>query len=122
MTSDAFRHHRRGRVVRRHRGSGWCAANKHTPRDIIAACERAEADLYGFDDLGLQAVTRRNARTLAALLEYNGVRVADAARLIGIDRHAAWYLRTKWSAVDPLHRDEWFTRVEAELAAPPVAE
>lgn len=114
--SDHLRHHRRGKVVRRHRGLGWCDAfQRHTPQAIIAACKRAEADIFGFDDLGTQATIRRNARVIAALMEYSGIRVVDAARLVGIDVNAAWYVRSKWSTAEQSHRDEWLGRVEIEL-------
>ena len=63
----------------------------------------------------MRAETRRNARTLAALLEFTDMRVVDVGKLLHINRDKAWNLRRKWIDLEESQRQRWLKVVFARL-------
>ena len=105
-----------GRLARKHTGSGWCDIETNFPPSIVlAACDKLERDSFGAGSDGVRAETRRNARTLAALLEFTDMRVVDVGKLLGVNRDAAWNLRRKWIDLDEEQRQAWLRVVFARL-------
>ena len=105
-----------GRLARKHTGSGWCDIETNFPPSIVlAACDKLERESFGEGSEGVRAVTRRNARTLAALLEFTDMRVVDVGKLLGVNRDAAWNLRRKWIDLDEEQRQAWLKVVFARL-------
>ena len=79
------------------------------------ACDKLERESFGAGSDGPRAETRRNARTLAALLEFTDMRVVDVGKLLGVNRDAAWNLRRKWIDLDEEQRQAWLRVVFARL-------
>jgi len=105
-----------GRLARKHTGSGWCDIETNFPPAIVlAVCKQLEYESFGEGTDGVRAVTRRNARTLAALLEFTDLRVFDVAELLHINRDQGWNLRRKWIALDEEQRQRWLKVVFARL-------
>ena len=105
-----------GRLARKHTGSGWCDIETNFPPSIVlAACDKLERESFGEGTDGVRAETRRNARTLAALLEFTDMRVVDVGKLLGVNRDAAWNLRRKWIDLDEEQRQAWLRVVFARL-------
>ena len=105
-----------GRLARKHTGSGWCDIETNFPPSIVlAACDKLERESFGEGSEGVRAQTRRNARTLAALLEFTDLRVVDVGKLLGVNRDAAWNLRRKWIDLDEEQRQAWLKVVFARL-------
>jgi hypothetical protein len=105
-----------GRLARKHTGSGWCDIETNFPPSIVlAACDKLERESFGAGSDGPRAETRRNARTLAALLEFTDMRVVDVGKLLGVNRDAAWNLRRKWIDLDEEQRQRWLGVVFARL-------
>ena len=105
-----------GRLARKHTGSGWCDIETNFPPSIVlAACDKLERESFGEGSEGVRAVTRRNARTLAALLEFTDLRVVDVAKLLHINRDKGWNLRRKWIDLDEEQRQRWLKVVFARL-------
>lgn len=97
-----------GQLKRRHAGDQWCNIETSFPPSIVmAACDKVEKESFGAGSDGVRAASRRNARTLAALLEFTDLRVIDGGRMLGINRDAAWNLRRKWVALDEKTRQRW---------------
>ena len=105
-----------GRLARKHTGSGWCDIETNFPPSIVlAACDKLERESFGEGSEGVRAQTRRNARTLAALLEFTDLRVVDVGKLLGVNRDAAWNLRRKWIDLEEEQRQRWLKVVFARL-------
>jgi hypothetical protein len=105
-----------GRLARKHTGSGWCDIDTNFPPSIVlAACHKLERESFGEGSDGVRAKTRRNARTLAALLEFTDLRVVDVGKLLDVNRDAAWNLRRKWIDLDEEQRQSWLKVVFARL-------
>ena len=105
-----------GRLARKHTGNGWCDIETNFPPSIVlAACDKLERESFGEGSDGVRAVTRRNARTLAALLEFTDLRVVDVGKLLDVNRDAAWNLRRKWIDLDEEQRQSWLKVVFARL-------
>ena len=105
-----------GRLARKHTGSGWCDIETNFPPAIVLAlCKQLEYESFGEGTDGVRAVTRRNARTLAALLEFTDLRVVDVGKLLDVNRDAAWNLRRKWIDLDEEQRQSWLKVVFARL-------
>jgi len=105
-----------GRLARKHSGNGWCDIETNFPPSIVlAVCKQLEYESFGEGTDGVRAVTRRNARTLAALLEFTDLRVFDVAELLHINRDQGWNLRRKWIALDEEQRQRWLKVVFARL-------
>ena len=105
-----------GRLARKHSGNGWCDIETNFPPAIVlAVCKQLEYESFGEGTDGVRAVTRRNARTLAALLEFTDLRVFDVAELLHINRDQGWNLRRKWIALDEEQRQRWLKVVFARL-------
>ena len=105
-----------GRLARKHTGSGWCDIETNFPPSIVlAACDKLERESFGEGTDGVRAEVRRNARTLAALLEFTDMRVVDVAKLLHINRDQGWNLRRKWIALDEEQRQRWLKVVFARL-------
>ena len=105
-----------GRLARKHTGSGWCDIETNFPPSIVlAACDKLERESFGAGSDGPRAEIRRNARTLAALLEFTDMRVVDVGKLLGVNRDAAWNLRRKWIDLDEEQRQAWLRVVFARL-------
>ena len=106
-TSPVMRPSRGRRVL----GLSACAA----VACVLAACDKLERESFGEGSDGVRAVTRRNARTLAALLEFTDLRVVDVGKLLDVNRDAAWNLRRKWIDLDEEQRQSWLKVVFARL-------
>jgi hypothetical protein len=105
-----------GRLARKHTGSGWCDIETNFPPSIVlAACDKLERESFGEGSEGVRAETRRNARTLAALLEFTDMRVVDVGKLLHINRDKAWNLRRKWIDLEEEQRQRWLKVVFARL-------
>ena len=105
-----------GRLARKHTGSGWCDIDTNFPPSIVlAACHKLERESFGEGSDGVRAKVRRNARTLAALLEFTDLRVVDVGKLLDVNRDAAWNLRRKWIDLDEEQRQSWLKVVFARL-------
>jgi hypothetical protein len=105
-----------GRLARKHTGNGWCDIETNFPPSIVlAACDKLERESFGEGSEGVRAETRRNARTLAALLEFTDMRVVDVAKLLHINRDQGWNLRRKWIALEEEQRQRWLGVVFARL-------
>jgi len=105
-----------GRLARKHTGSGWCDIETNFPPSIVlAACHKLERESFGEGSDGVRAKVRRNARTLAALLEFTDLRVVDVGKLLDVNRDAAWNLRRKWIDLDEEQRQSWLKVVFARL-------
>ncbi len=105
-----------GRLARKHTGSGWCDIDTNFPPSIVlAACDKLERESFGEGSDGVRAKVRRNARTLAALLEFTDLRVVDVGKLLDVNRDAAWNLRRKWIDLDEEQRQSWLKVVFARL-------
>jgi len=105
-----------GRLARKHTGSGWCDIETNFPPSIVlAACDKLERESFGEGSEGVRAETRRNARTLAALLEFTDMRVVDVGKLLHINRDKAWNLRRKWIDLEESQRQRWLKVVFARL-------
>ena len=105
-----------GRLARKHSGNGWCDIETNFPPAIVlAVCKQLEYESFGEGTDGVRAVTRRNARTLAALLEFTDLRVVDVGKLLDVNRDAAWNLRRKWIDLDEEQRQSWLKVVFARL-------
>ena len=105
-----------GRLARKHTGNGWCDIETNFPPSIVlAACDKLERESFGAGSDGPRAETRRNARTLAALLEFTDMRVVDVVKLLGVNRDAAWNLRRKWIDLEEEQRQRWLKVVFARL-------
>ena len=105
-----------GRLARKHTGSGWCDIETNFPPSIVlAACDKLERESFGEGSDGVRAQTRRNARTLAALLEFTDMRVVDVGKLLHINRDKAWNLRRKWIDLEEEQRQRWLKVVFARL-------
>ena len=105
-----------GRLARKHSGNGWCDIDTNFPPTIVlAVCKQLEYESFGEGTDGVRALTRRNARTLAALLEFTDMRVVDVGKLLNINRDKAWNLRRKWIALDEEQRQRWLGVVFARL-------
>jgi len=105
-----------GRLARKHSGNGWCDIETNFPPTIVlAVCKQLEYESFGEGTDGVRAVSRRNARTLAALLEFTDLRVFDVAELLHINRDQGWNLRRKWIALDEEQRQRWLKVVFARL-------
>jgi len=105
-----------GRLARKHTGSGWCDIETNFPPSIVlAACHKLELESFGDGSDGVRAVTRKNARTLAALLEFTDLRVVDVGKLLDVNRDQAWNLRRKWIDLDEEQRQRWLKVVFARL-------
>ena len=105
-----------GRLARKHSGNGWCDIETNFPPSIVlAACDKLERESFGEGSDGVRAQTRRNARTLAALLEFTDLRVVDVGKLLDVNRDAAWNLRRKWIDLDEEQRQAWLRVVFARL-------
>ena len=105
-----------GRLARKHSGNGWCDIETNFPPTIVlAVCKQLEYESFGEGTDGVRAVSRRNARTLAALLELTDLRVFDVAELLHINRDQGWNLRRKWIALDEEQRQRWLGVVFARL-------
>ena len=74
-----------------------------------------ERESFGEGSDGVRAKVRRNARTLAALLEFTDLRVVDVGKLLDVNRDAAWNLRRKWIDLDEEQRQSWLKVVFARL-------
>ena len=104
------------KLKRKHSGNGWCDIETNFPPAIVlAVCKQLEYESFGKGTDGVRAVTRRNARTLAALLEFTDLRVDDVGKLLHINRDKAWNLRRKWIALDEEQRQRWLGVVFARL-------
>jgi len=105
-----------GRLARKHSGNGWCDIESNFPPPIVlAACNKIEKESFGEGSEGVRAKNRRNARTLAALLEFTDLRVVDVGRLLNLNRDSAWNLRRKWIDLDEDQRQAWLRIVFARL-------
>jgi len=105
-----------GRLARKHSGNGWCDIDTNFPPTIVlAVCKQLEYESFGEGTDGVRAVSRRNARTLAALLEFTDLRVVDVAKLLKINRDQGWNLRRKWIDLDEEQRQRWLGVVFARL-------
>ena len=105
-----------GRLARKHSGNGWCDIETNFPPSIVlAVCKQLEYESFGEGTDGVRAQGRRNARTLAALLEFTDMRVVDVGKLLHINRDKAWNLRRKWIALDEEQRQRWLGVVFARL-------
>ena len=105
-----------GRLARKHTGSGWCDIDTNFPPSIVlAACDKLERESFGEGTDGVRAEVRRNARTLAALLEFTDLRVVDVVKLLNINRDQGWNLRRKWIDLDEEQRQRWLGIVFARL-------
>ena len=105
-----------GRLARKHTGNGWCDIETNFPPSIVlAACDKLERESFGEGSDGVRAKVRRNARTLAALLEFTDLRVVDVGKLLDVNRDAAWNLRRKWIDLDEEQRQSWLKVVFARL-------
>jgi len=105
-----------GRLARKHSGNGWCDIETNFPPSIVlAVCKQLEYESFGNGSEGDRAQVRRNARTLAALLEFTDMRVVDVGKLLHINRDKAWNLRRKWIALDEEQRQRWLGVVFARL-------
>ena len=105
-----------GRLARKHTGSGWCDIETNFPPSIVlAACHKLERESFGEGSDGVRAKVRRNARTLAALLEFTDLRVVDVGKLLDVNRDAAWNLRRKWIDLDEEQRQRWLKVVFSRL-------
>ncbi len=105
-----------GRLARKHSGNGWCDIDTNFPPSIVlAVCKQLEYESFGEGTDGVRALGRRNARTLAALLEFTDLRVVDVAKLLKINRDQGWNLRRKWIALDEEQRQRWLGVVFARL-------
>ncbi len=105
-----------GRLARKHSGNGWCDIDTNFPPSIVlAVCKQLEYESFGEGTDGVRAVSRRNARTLAALLEFTDLRVVDVGKLLKINRDQGWNLRRKWIALDEEQRQRWLGVVFARL-------
>jgi hypothetical protein len=105
-----------GRLARKHSGNGWCDIETNFPPSIVlAVCKQLEYESFGNGSDGERAVSRRNARTLAALLEFTDLRVVDVAKLLHINRDQGWNLRRKWIDLDEEQRQRWLGVVFARL-------
>jgi hypothetical protein len=104
-----------GRLARKHSGNGWCDIETNFPPSIVlAVCKQLEYESFGEGTDGVRAVSRRNARTLAALLEFTDLRVVDVAKLLHINRDQGWNLRRKCD-LDEEQRQRWLKVVFARL-------
>lgn len=105
-----------GRLARKHSGNGWCDIETNFPPSIVlAVCKQLEYESFGEGTDGVRAVTRRNARTLAALLEFTDLRIVDVTNILNIKRYQGWNLRRKWIALDEEQRQRWLGVVFARL-------
>ena len=105
-----------GRLARKHSGNGWCDIETNFPPSIVlAVCKQLEFESFGNGSEGVRAETRRNARTLAALLEFTDMRVVDVGKLLHINRDKAWNLRRKWIDLEESQRQRWLKVVFARL-------
>ena len=105
-----------GRLARKHTGNGWCDIETNFPPAIVlAACDQLERESFGDGSDGVRAMSRRNARTLAALLEFTDLRVVDVAKILDINRDQGWNLRRKWIDLDEEQRQRWLKVVFARL-------
>lgn len=105
-----------GRLARKHSGNGWCDIDTNFPPTIVlAVCKQLEYESFGEGTDGVRALTRRNARTLAALLEFTDMRVVDVGKLLNINRDKAWNLRRKWIDLEEEQRQRWLKIVFARL-------
>jgi hypothetical protein len=105
-----------GRLARKHSGNGWCDIETNFPPSIVlAVCKQLEYESFGEGTAGVRAKTRRNARTLAALLEFTDLRVVDVAKLLNLNRDSAWNLRRKWIDLEEEQRQRWLGVVFARL-------
>ena len=105
-----------GRLARKHSVNGWCDIETNFPPPIVlAVCKQLEYESFGEGTDGVRAQGRRNARTLAALLEFTDLRVVDVAKLLKINRDQGWNLRRKWIALDEEQRQRWLGVVFARL-------
>ena len=105
-----------GRLARKHSGNGWCDIETNFPPAIVlAVCNQLEYESFGEGTKGVRAVTRKNARTLAALLEFTDLRVVDVAKLLNLNRDSAWNLRRKWIDLEEEQRQRWLGIVFARL-------
>lgn len=105
-----------GRLARKHSGKGWCNIETNFPPSIVlAVCKQLEYESFGDGTAGVRAVTRKNARTLAALLEFTDMRVIDAGKILNINRDKAWNLRRKWIDLEEEQRQRWLKIVFARL-------
>ena len=105
-----------GRLARKHSGNGWCDIETNFPPSVVlAACDQLERESFGKGSDGVRAVTRKNARTLAALLEFTDLRVVDVVKLLNINRDQGWNLRRKWIDLDEEQRQRWLKIVFARL-------
>ena len=105
-----------GRLARKHSGNGWCDIETNFPPSIVlAVCKQLEFESFGNGSDGERAQGRRNARTLAALLEFTDLRVVDVAKLLHINRDQGWNLRRKWIALEEEQRQRWLKVVFARL-------
>ena len=94
----------------------WCdIETSYPPSLVLAVCDKAEIDVFSLDAKGSQAINRRNARTIAALIEFTDLRVVDCARLLGIKRDSAWWLRRKWTDLAQEQRSSWLGYIHARL-------
>ena len=105
-----------GRLARKHSGNGWCDIETNFPPTIVlAVCKQLEYESFGNGSEGDRAQVRRNARTLAALLEFTDMRVVDVGKLLHINRDKAWNLRRKWIDLEESQRQRWLKVVFARL-------
>ena len=105
-----------GRLARKHSGNGWCDIETNFPPSVVlAACDQLERESFGEGTDGVRAEVRRNARTLAALLEFTDMRVVDVGKLLHINRDKAWNLRRKWIDLEEEQRQRWLKVVFARL-------
>ena len=94
----------------------WCdIETNYPPSSVLAICDKAEVDVFSLDAKGKQAINRRNARTIAALIEFTDLRVVDCARLVKIKRDGAWWLRRKWTDLPQEQRSSWLGYIHARL-------
>ena len=105
-----------GRLARKHSGNGWCDIETNFPPAIVlAVCKQLEYESFGNGSEGDRAQVRRNARTLAALLEFTDMRVVDVGKLLNLNRDSAWNLRRKWIDLEEEQRQRWLKIVFARL-------
>ncbi len=94
----------------------WCDIEKsYHPSIVLAVCDKAEIDVFSTESKGKQAENRRNARTIAALIEFTDLRVVDCARILDLKRDGAWWLRRKWTDLPAEQRSGWLGYIYARL-------
>lgn len=96
--------------------SDWCNIEVwHPPSTVIRAVQAIELAKFGEGDRGVRALSRMNARAMAALLEFTDLSVINAGRVLGLNRDQAFNARRKWQKAEPEMREMWIKVVYREM-------